>query len=129
MRTRPPQQVDMSSSGRIRGFFSRVGHGVKDALKPSDQATTSRTPAPSPGRQTPTSSLLAADNDQLVDEESNQVSAAKRAGAEAWSGLKGTLRLLERSSDAFPPLKSAVAGFLGVVDIFEVSNLTSYVLP
>ena len=53
---------------------------------------------------------------------------AGKVGEEAWIGLKATLKLLERSSDAFPPLKSAVAGFLGVVDIFEASNLAIYVL-
>ena len=56
------------------------------------------------------------------------VQVAKKVGEEAWIGLKATLKLLERSSDAFPPLKSAVAGFLGVVDIFEVSCYASYTL-
>ena len=31
-----------------------------------------------------------------------------------FQGLKTTLRLVERASDVFPPLKSAVAGLLGV---------------
>lgn len=54
--------------------------------------------------------------------------ATKQAGADAWLMLKDALRLLEMSSDVFPPLKSAVAGFLGVVDIFEESYLISCVL-
>ena len=37
-----------------------------------------------------------------------------------FQGVKTTLRLIERASDAFPPLKSTVAGLLGVVDIVEV---------
>ena len=39
-----------------------------------------------------------------------------------FQGLKTTLRLVERASDVFPPLKSAVAGLLGVIDIVEVRD-------
>lgn len=46
---------------------------------------------------------------------------AKNAGAAAWSALKAALRLAE-NSNVFPPLKAAIAEFLGVVDIFEVSE-------
>jgi hypothetical protein len=47
---------------------------------------------------------------------------ADLAGA-GFQGLKTTLRLIERTSDVFPPLKSAVAGLLGVIDIVEVCDL------
>ena len=43
-----------------------------------------------------------------------------KAGSVAWSGLDTGLRLLEKSADAFPPLKSAVAGLLACLDLFEV---------
>lgn len=79
---------------------------------------------PSPGQPAPITSPLATDGNQLANAESSLALAAKK---DAWSGLKAALQLLERSSDAFPPLKSAVAGFLGVVDIFEASNLTTCV--
>ncbi|THH05167.1 hypothetical protein EW146_g9973, partial [Bondarzewia mesenterica] len=36
-----------------------------------------------------------------------------------WVGLKEALALLERASDAFPPLKSAVAGIMGIVQHVE----------
>ncbi|KAB5592222.1 Vegetative incompatibility protein HET-E-1 [Ceratobasidium theobromae] len=40
-----------------------------------------------------------------------------------WSTLETALRLLERSSDAFPPLKSAVAGVVGCIDLVQVCIL------
>lgn len=79
-------------------------------------------PLPSAGGSTLTANLLVASSVQPANTESTLTLAAKKAGADAWTGLKATLRLVEKSSDVFPPLKSAVAGFLGVVDIFEVSN-------
>ena len=39
-----------------------------------------------------------------------------------FQGVKTTLRLVERATDVFPPLKSTVAGLLGVIDIVEVGN-------
>ena len=39
-----------------------------------------------------------------------------------FQGVKTTLRLVERAADAFPPLKSTVAGLLGVIDIAEVRD-------
>ncbi|KAB5589051.1 Vegetative incompatibility protein HET-E-1 [Ceratobasidium theobromae] len=46
---------------------------------------------------------------------------AKAAGHTAWTTLETTLRLLERSSDVFPPLKSAVAGLIGCLDIIQAA--------
>ena len=37
-----------------------------------------------------------------------------------FQGVKTTLQLVERAADALPPLKSTVAGLLGVIDIVEV---------
>ena len=39
-----------------------------------------------------------------------------------FQGVKTTLQLIERATDVFPPLKSAVAGILGVIDIVEVCD-------
>jgi hypothetical protein len=39
-----------------------------------------------------------------------------------FQGVKTTLQLIERTTDVFPPLKSTVAGLLGVVDIVEVCD-------
>lgn len=40
----------------------------------------------------------------------------------AWSGLETALRLLEKSADACPPLKSAVGGLLACINLAEVSH-------
>lgn len=71
---------------------------------------------------------LATTSNQPVSVDSSLTVAAKKAGADAWSGLRVALQLLKESSDVFPPVKSAVAGFLGVVDIFEASNLVPHAL-
>ena len=39
-----------------------------------------------------------------------------------FEGVKTTLRLVEKVASAFPPLKSAVSGLLGVIDIVEVGD-------
>ena len=39
-----------------------------------------------------------------------------------FEGVKTTLRLVERVASAFPPLKLAVSGLLGVIDIVEVCD-------
>ena len=52
--------------------------------------------------------------------------------SEAWAvarnGLETTLRLLERSADAFPPLKSAVGGLVGCLDIIQVRYCSRSIL-
>jgi hypothetical protein len=45
----------------------------------------------------------------------------KEAGNTAWNGLEAALRVLETSADVFPPLKSAVGGFVSCLDIVEAS--------
>jgi len=37
-----------------------------------------------------------------------------------WSALETALRLLEKSADAFPPLKSAVGGLVACLDLAQV---------
>jgi len=41
----------------------------------------------------------------------------------AWEGVKTALVLLKESSGWFPPLKSAIGGFLALVDATEVSEM------
>ncbi|THH15805.1 hypothetical protein EW146_g4743 [Bondarzewia mesenterica] len=43
----------------------------------------------------------------------------RRLGTLGWAGLKEALTLLERASDACPPLKSAVAGIMGIIQYVE----------
>ena len=40
----------------------------------------------------------------------------------AWRGLETALRVLEKSADAFPPLKSAVGGLVACLDVVQVSH-------
>ena len=51
----------------------------------------------------------------------SQQSALAKAGSVAWKGLETALRLLERSADAFPPLKSAVCGLVACLDLTQVN--------
>lgn len=51
----------------------------------------------------------------------SQQSAFVKAGSVAWKGLETALRLLERSADAFPPLKSAVGGLVACLDLTQVN--------
>jgi hypothetical protein len=55
--------------------------------------------------------------DPAGDETPGRMADLASAG---FQGLKTTLRLVERVSDVFPPLKSAAAGLLGVIDIVGV---------
>ena len=50
----------------------------------------------------------------------NYSDALVKARSVACYGLETALRLLEKSADAFPPLKSAVGGLLACLDLFEV---------
>jgi hypothetical protein len=45
-----------------------------------------------------------------------------------FQGVKTTLRLVEMAADAFPPLKLAVTGLLGDIDIVEVRDFQLSVL-
>jgi hypothetical protein len=57
--------------------------------------------------------------DPAGDEDHGRMADLASAG---FQGLKTTLRLVERATDVFPPLKSTVAGLLGVIDIVEVRD-------
>jgi hypothetical protein len=57
--------------------------------------------------------------DPARDESLGQLADLASTG---FQGLKTTLRLVERATDVFPPLKSTVAGLLGVIDIVEVCD-------
>ena len=92
----------------------------------SPQPATLAQPTPSSSRPV-SASNLAVDRNESAHLGSSLSQATKKAGADAWSGLKTALQLLEKTSDVFPPVKSAVGGFLGVVDMFEVSALISHI--
>jgi hypothetical protein len=57
---------------------------------------------------------------QFSHSEPNGSDKLKKALGVTWSGLQTALRLLERSADAFPPLKSAVGGLVACLDLAQV---------
>ena len=50
-----------------------------------------------------------------------------KAGSVAWKGLETALRLLERSADAFPPLKSAIGGLVACLDVAQVNYCLDFI--
>jgi len=54
--------------------------------------------------------------------EPNTSDKLKKAWGVTWSGLETALRLLEKSADAFPPLKSAVGGLVACLDLTQVGH-------
>jgi len=50
------------------------------------------------------------------------------AGSVAWKGLETALRLLEKSADACPPLKSAVCGLVACLNLTQVGYCFDFVL-
>ena len=57
----------------------------------------------------------------VSDPERNTSDKLKKAWGVTWSGLETALRLLEKSADAFPPLKSAVGGLVACLNLAQVS--------
>lgn len=128
---RPPETGSRTPSQRSLAtpppqIIFPQGQDPAPPSQPQQIATSSRL-APSISRLPSTTSLSAPNVVQSASTGSKVSQAAKKVGADAWLGLKVGLELLEKSSDVFPPLKSAVAGFLGVVDIFEVRYLSAHV--
>jgi hypothetical protein len=51
---------------------------------------------------------------------SNALHKAQDVRKTAWGGLEVSLRVLQESSDMFPPLRVAVDGLLASIDILQV---------
>jgi len=62
--------------------------------------------------------LLTPPNDVGNVEPRNMTPAEK-----AWNGLKAILPIVEKVSVAFPPLQSAIGGFIGVISKFDVRTV------
>lgn len=67
----------------------------------------------------PSSQLLSRNSASPAAPSTGKLREARRV---VWSGLEKALRLLEQSSDAFPPLRSAVGALVECLDIVQVSN-------
>jgi len=54
--------------------------------------------------------------------EPNTSDKLKKAWGVTWIGLETALRLLAKSADAFPPLKSAVSGLVACLDLAQAGH-------
>jgi hypothetical protein len=50
------------------------------------------------------------------------IQSINKPRSSAWAGLGNALGALKECSDVFPPLKSAVSGLLGCLDVLQVST-------
>lgn len=100
-------------SSRFRGSLKHFARHAKEVFRPTGYRMPLSSPQPSIGILVP----------QL-----RPVQPGKKVGADAWSGLKVTLQLLEES-DLFLPLKPAIAGLLEVLKIFKVIKFILCVVP
>ena len=64
--------------------------------------------------------ILPTSSQQSSHPELNTSDKLKRAWSVTWSGLETALRLLEKSAEACPPLKSAVGGLVACLDLAQV---------
>jgi len=74
----------------------------------------------------PVSRLITHKGDQAYNA---PTSRGRIALALSWEAVKTTLVLIKESSDAFPPLKSAVGGLVALIDMIEVRNIVIPVSP
>lgn len=102
---RPTPDLQASSTPVGPNPTSSSIHGIPDAQPPNSSSFSNIYP-----------SIVI---DPAGDEAPGRMADLASAG---FQGLKTTLRLVERASDVFPPLKSSVAGLLGVIDIVEVRD-------
>jgi len=114
---------------------------VSQAASPADTRTSSPQPASVPVETTPDTRpslphLPTADRPSHAETRPSSTTSASVPGASsagvadkikaiarvAGSGLETTIRLLEKSADACPPLKSAVGGLVACLDLAQVSS-------
>jgi hypothetical protein len=90
---------------------------------PQDDSNTSHMPSEQPVPVTNITSHSRANvppSSKPLPSPTSTFETAKDIGSVAWAGLGTALRVLKESSDAFPPLKSAVSGFLACLDVLQV---------
>ena len=134
-----PDQEPERLKDRLKNKFNRFLHSLVPARtgsrSPSPSIRSTRDPqasstpvSPDPDTK-PLNSPSLSNNiytsiviDPAGDEAPGRMAELASAG---FQGVKTTLRLIERATDVFPPLKSTVAGLLGVIDIVEVCDFNS----
>jgi hypothetical protein len=133
-------------SNRIQGVLQRMAHPPSPPSRSTPDLTPGNNPSSPRPLPSPDLSAIAPAPAQIRGPTREpKVSSTSNVGAvlstaslatpaapvtangpsEAWSmarsGLEVTLRLLEKSADAFPPLKSAVGGLVACLDVIQES--------
>ena len=112
---------------KVKNSFHRRKLGVEDCSSRShssfDVSSASKAPAPRSAVSLNDAANQAADRPQSEECSTSLRPALVKAGSVAWKGLETALRLLEKSADAFPPLKSAVGGLVACLDLTQVNLL------
>jgi hypothetical protein len=100
-----------SSSTRIDSVISTTVHPISDL-----ESSSNGTPASDPPS-------VPADASISGPEVSDETGSFSKIAAVSFDGFKTVLRLIERGTDVFPPLKSTAACLLGLIDLVEVREL------
>ena len=129
------QKDALTGVGKFKHFLRGLVPGHSRSTSPNRPITPTLDPqasSPDPtsihgiaGAQPPNSSSLSNIYPSIVIDPAGDEAPGRMADlatSAGFQGLKTTLRLVERASDAFLPLKSFVAGLLAVVDIVEVRD-------
>jgi len=128
------QKDALTGVGKFKHFLRGLVPGHSRSTSPNRPITPTLDPqasSPDPtsihgiaGAQPPNSSSLSNIYPSIVIDPAGCEAPGRMAdlASAGFQGLKTTLRLVERASDVFPPLKSTVAGLLGVIDIVEVRD-------
>jgi len=112
----------------------RAFNRARNAISPNSRPHSPVEPAlPKTSTSQRSSALLATDSanrvagaegnrSQDTASQTNTSEKIKKAWGVTRSGLMTALRILEKSADAFPPLKSAVGGLVACLDLAQVSH-------
>ncbi|KAF4613911.1 hypothetical protein D9613_008174 [Agrocybe pediades] len=91
-----------SATGKSKNFLAKLGFP-----RPGSSRTPSRSTSPNPSKPPTT-------------HQATQQHDLKDSAKTAWKALETALRVLEKSADVFPPLKSTVGGLIACLDLAKV---------
>ncbi|GAB1521040.1 hypothetical protein RhiTH_004131 [Rhizoctonia solani] len=103
-------------------FKRRLGMRSKDDSRPSSAIGFHPCPTPlsQPAQLIPPAATSTEDGSQVVGSDpSVSVDSTIEKPSGAWNAIRALLTTLESSTDAFGPLKSAISGLKGLMDIYE----------
>ncbi|KAK2464504.1 hypothetical protein APHAL10511_003483 [Amanita phalloides] len=133
-RSRPHSSLDVSSASHAPppqstvSLNDNISENTIPPAVPNQSQDTLLNPRTAPLHSSAPSQVEKAERPRSEECSTSQQSALVKAGSIAWKGLETALRLLERSADAFPPLKSAVSGLVACLDLTQavVENHKEY---